>query len=149
MLAGLNAFIPTHDTPRGLVAVVPDSFFEPGESGLPRPTASERLMRLTAFVSARPGLALRVEGYMDDRTGGEQANLLSERRAEAVRATLVRDGVNPNSVSAVGFGKARPLASNATASGREENRRVEIVISGSSIGGMPLWERTYSLKPAQ
>jgi outer membrane protein OmpA-like peptidoglycan-associated protein len=149
MLSGLNAFIPTHDTPRGLVVVVPDSFFEPGESGMPRPTASERLMRLTALVAAHPGVALRIEGYMDDHTGGEQADLLSQRRAETVRATLVRYGASPNSISAVGFGKARPIASNATASGREENRRVEIVISGPSIGGMALWERTYSLKPAQ
>lgn len=145
MLARLNAVLVTRDTPRGLVLTVPDSFFEPGESGLPRPAASERLMQVAALVSARPGLVLRVEGHMDDHAG-EQADLLSQRRAETVRATLVRYGVNPGSVSSVGFGKARPITSNATASGREENRRAEIVIPGASIGGMALWERTYALK---
>jgi outer membrane protein OmpA-like peptidoglycan-associated protein len=148
MLARFNVVLDTRDTPRGLVLTIPDSFFEPGESGVPRPAASERLIQVAALVSARPGLVLRVEGYMDDHAG-EQADLLSQRRAETVRATLVRYGVNPGSVSAVGFGKARPITSNATASGREENRRAEIVISGPSIGGMALWERTYALKPRQ
>jgi outer membrane protein OmpA-like peptidoglycan-associated protein len=147
LLAGLNALLATRDTPRGLVVIVPDAMFEPGQGTVPRPTASERLMRVASLVSARPGIMLRVEGYMDDHAGGEQADVLSQTRAETVRATLVRYGVNPGSASAVGFGKARPIASNATPSGREENRRVEIVIAGPSIGGMALWERTYSLKP--
>lgn len=147
LYARLNGLLPTRDTPRGLVVTVPDSLFEPGRGDVPRPVASEQLMRLAAIVSARPGLTLRVEGYLDDHASGEQADVLSQRRAEVVRATLVGYGVNPGSASAIGFGKARPIASNATASGREQNRRVEIVISGPSIGGMPLWERTYSLRP--
>ncbi|MGD0438269.1 MAG: OmpA family protein [Bryobacteraceae bacterium] len=140
LLAGLNSMLSTRDTPRGLVVIVPDSLL---------PAATERLMRLAAVIAAHPGLTIRVEGYTDDRAAGPEADVLTQRHADALGAALVHYGVNPGSVSAVGFGKARPIASNATAGGREENRRVEIVISGSSIGGMALWERTYSLKPQQ
>lgn len=146
-LAGLNALLATRDTPRGLVVTVPDSFFESGRSDAPRPIAAERLMRMAALINSRGGLALRVEGYTDDQ--GAEADLISQRRAEAIRTTLIRYGANPNAVAAIGFGKARPIASNATASGREENRRVEIVVSGPGIGGMALWERTYSLQPGR
>ena len=70
---------------------------------------------------------------------------LSVRRAQLVREQLVSSGLQPNSVTAIGIGKDRPIASNATTMGREQNRRVEIVISGDPIGNMALWDRAYSI----
>jgi len=146
LLDRLNGFFETQDTPRGLVVVIPDSLFEPGTGNVLRPNAVERLMQMAVFLKTHPDLSMRVEGFMDDREATVDVARLSQKRAEAVREMLVRYGVAPGVVASAGFGKMRPVASNATASGREQNRRVEIVIRGASIGDMPLWERTYSLK---
>jgi OOP family OmpA-OmpF porin len=71
---------------------------------------------------------------------------LSEERAQAVRAALIARGARPDSIVAVGYGNSRPIASNATAAGRGQNRRVEVVIYGDSIGNKALWDRPYSLR---
>jgi outer membrane protein OmpA-like peptidoglycan-associated protein len=146
LVEALNRTLETRDTPRGLVATIPDSFFEPGESGSPRPTAAERLRRIAAILRNRQELTIRVEGYMDDhgRAGADEDLCL--RRAQAVREALDQGGLSARSIGVTSYGRARPFASNATASGRQQNRRVEIVIAGPSIGEMALWERTYSLK---
>ena len=138
LLAQLNGTFVTRDTPRGLVVTVNDSYFEPGGDNL-RGDASRRLAGLAAIVATNPGLTVRVEGYADD---GPR----SEERAQAVRTALVASGAQPGTIAAIGYGDARPLASNATAAGREENRRVEVVISGASIGNRALWDRPYSLR---
>jgi hypothetical protein len=72
----------------------------------------------------------------------------SFERAHAVRDVLIDDGLPAGAVLARGLGDSRPLTSNATAAGREQNRRVEIVISGNPIGDMPYWAQSYNLKPA-
>jgi len=143
LLAQLTSTLETRDTPRGLVVTVTDPLFESESGDVLRPAATERLMRIASIVKAHPDLVIRVEGFTDDRESGLD---LSQRRAEAVRATLTRYGVAPGSVIAVGLGNSRPLESNATAAGRARNRRVELEISGSSIGNMALWDRTYSLR---
>ncbi len=143
LLAQLNSTLTTRDTPRGLVVTVTDPLFESESSETLRPAAAERLMRTASILKARPDLVARVEGFTDDRVHG---NDISQRRAEAVRMTLVRYGAAPRSVIALGYGNTRPLESNATAAGRERNRRVEIEVAGPSIGEMALWDRTYSLK---
>ncbi|HLG96067.1 MAG TPA: OmpA family protein [Bryobacteraceae bacterium] len=142
LLAQLNALFVTRDTPRGLVVTVTDPYFESESSDLLRPAATERLMRLTALLRTHPDLVARVEGHVDDRQRGD----LCQHRTDMVRTILVRYGAAPNSVLAQSFGSSRPLQTNATPAGREQNRRVEIIISGPSIGDMPLWDRTYSLK---
>ena len=142
LLATLNSMLVTRDTPRGLVVTVGDPFFESESSDALRPAATERLMRIAAVLKAHPDLVVRVEGFTDDR----QPAGICERRAETVRTMLVRYGVSPNSIQMLSYGSSRPLESNATASGREQNRRVEIVVAGQSIGDMALWDRTYSLK---
>jgi outer membrane protein OmpA-like peptidoglycan-associated protein len=142
LLAQLNTMLVTRDTPRGLVVTVTDPYFESETSDALRPAGAERLMRIASMLKSRPGLAVRVEGFTDDRQRGD----ICERRAEAVRSTLIRYGVAPNSIQVLSYGSSRPLESNATASGRAENRRVEIVVAGQSIGDMALWDRTYSLK---
>ncbi len=141
LLAQLNTMLVTRDTPRGLVVTITDPYFESESSDALRPAATERLMRIAAMLKAHPGLVVRVEGFTDDHQRGD----MCERRAEAVRTMLVRYGVPPNSIQMLSYGSSRPLESNATASGREQNRRVEVVVAGSSIGDMALWDRTYSL----
>jgi outer membrane protein OmpA-like peptidoglycan-associated protein len=89
-------------------------------------------------------LRLDVEGHTDSVGGDEYNQRLSERRSEAVRDYLTEEGMRGGSVTARGFGKTQPVASNDTASGRQQNRRVELVISGEIIGvsiGLPIAAR--------
>jgi outer membrane protein OmpA-like peptidoglycan-associated protein len=138
LLAQLNAAAITRDTPRGLVVTVPDAMFEPGNDTIHSDTG-QRLGNVAAIVSAHPGLSIRVEGYAD-------TEVLSEQHAQAVRAALIARGASPGSVAAVGYGNSRPIASNTTAAGREQNRRVEVVVYGDSIGSHALWDHPYSLR---
>ena len=144
----LNRAIATRDTPRGLVVTIGDGCFESGNANLRRAYA-ERLALIAAALSGRPDLQISIEGFTDDHGSEAERQAISERRAQAVRAALVANGFEPAYVRVMAFGGARPIVSNATASGREQNRRVEIVISGPSIGGMALWDRTYPLKAAR
>ena len=135
MLERLNAVAPTHDTPRGLVITIADSGFD---AGTPRSDTSDALARLTP-VLMQPGVRVSVEGYSDSAAGAA----MSELRTEAVRDMLVGRGVS--SVTIRSFADSRPLTSNATAEGRMENRRVEIVVSADAIGFQPLWDRPYNV----
>jgi outer membrane protein OmpA-like peptidoglycan-associated protein len=137
ILERLNGVAVTRDTPRGLVVTIVDSDFDNGRL---RPIASDTLARLSA-VLMQPAVRVSVEGYSDCAAGAAT----SERRAEAVRDVLVRRGLPSNRVSALNLADSRLLTSNATAEGRMENRRVEIVISGDAIGSRPLWDRTYDV----
>ena len=144
LLERLNGVLVARDTPRGLVVTLADTYFETGRGALRRP-GSERLALVASMLSARPDLTIYVEGFTDDRGNTAEQREISERRAQEVRATLLGNGLPAVSIQAAGFGGTRPIVSNASAGGREQNRRVEIVISGPSIGGMALWDRTYSL----
>jgi outer membrane protein OmpA-like peptidoglycan-associated protein len=132
--AQLNVIAETRDTARGLVVNLNGGvLFDIGKFDL-RVGAREKLAKISGVVEVHPGLVLRIEGHTDS-TGAEDLNQrLSERRAGSVRDYLISQGVSPNSISAAGFGKSRPVASNSTASGRQLNRRVEIVVTGSVIG---------------
>jgi outer membrane protein OmpA-like peptidoglycan-associated protein len=143
LLARLNGVLTARDTARGLVVTLPDASFEAG--GTLRRNASERIGLVASILSTHRDLTVSVEGFTDDHGSDIEQRGLSERRAREVRATLVGNGITAVSVQAAGFGGTRPLVSNASTGGREQNRRVEIVISGPSIGGMALWDRTYSL----
>lgn len=115
-------------TERGIVMTLGDVLFAVNRAEL-TPGAEARLDRLAEFLRRNPDRTVRIEGYADS-TGAAGHNLdLSERRAAAVRAALTARGVSPGRVVAQGFGEARPVASNATESGRQANRRVEVVIS--------------------
>jgi outer membrane protein OmpA-like peptidoglycan-associated protein len=86
-------------------------------------------------VLAYPSLHVAIEGHTDS-VGSDQYNQdLSEHRAEAVRDYFVQQGILSNAVEARGFGKSEPIASNDTPEGRQQNRRVELVLSGDAIGG--------------
>jgi outer membrane protein OmpA-like peptidoglycan-associated protein len=145
LIVQLNSILTTRDTPRGLVVTVPDVSFDPGRNTLGL-VGSAQLARIGAMVARHPGLTVKIEGYTDDRGTDRADQSFSEQRAQAVRQVLVANGVPPQAAIAIAYGKSRPISSNATAGGREQNRRVEIVISGPSIGARALWDRTYSLK---
>jgi outer membrane protein OmpA-like peptidoglycan-associated protein len=112
---------------------ISDVLFDTGKYDL-RATAREALAKLSGIVIAHPGLKLQIEGHTDS-VGDETFNqTLSENRANSVRAYLINQGIDPTSVTALGYGKSNPVASNDNAAGRQLNRRVEIIISGEIIG---------------
>jgi outer membrane protein OmpA-like peptidoglycan-associated protein len=133
LLAQLNSVLQTVDTPRGLVVTMADVLFATGKYDLSQ-DASLKLARLSGVILAHPGLKLRIEGYTDS-TGGEAFNLtLSGQRADAARTFLVGQGLKAEDVTSAGMGQATPVATNDTAAGRQQNRRVEIIVSGEAIG---------------
>jgi outer membrane protein OmpA-like peptidoglycan-associated protein len=133
LLAQFNAILQTRDTARGLIVNMSDVLFDTGKYSL-RPLAREKLAKVAGIVSGHPGLRLDVEGHTDSVGGDEYNQQLSEQRAEAVSDYLTHEGMASSSVSAKGFGKTQPVASNDNAEGRQQNRRVELVISGEVIG---------------
>jgi hypothetical protein len=112
---------------------MPDVLFDFNKASL-KPTARERLAKVAGIILAYPDIKLNVEGFTDSIGSDEYNQVLSEKRAATVRDYLISQGVNLNSVSAQGFGKSNPVASNTTAQGRQLNRRVELVVTGESIG---------------
>ncbi len=133
LLAQLNAVLQTVDTPRGLVVTMADILFASGKYQLSQ-NANLALAKLSGVILAHPGLTLKITGYTDS-TGGDQFNLkLSGQRADTVRMFLVQQGLNPDTVSSMGMGAADPVANNDSSLGRQQNRRVEIVVSGEAIG---------------
>jgi outer membrane protein OmpA-like peptidoglycan-associated protein len=110
-----------------------DVLFDTGKYDL-RSAARERLAKLSGIVLAHPGLKLEIEGHTDSIGGDEFNQKLSEQRAEAVREYLIEQGLPSNNLTARGFGKTIPVASNQTPEGRQKNRRVEMIVSGEVIG---------------
>ena len=107
--------------------------FDTGKYTL-KPGAREKMAKVSGILLAYPGLKIQVEGHTDSVGGDEYNQKLSEQRADAVRDYLTAQGVPSNMVTSVGFGKTQPVASNDTAAGRQQNRRVELVVSGDPIG---------------
>jgi outer membrane protein OmpA-like peptidoglycan-associated protein len=133
LLQQFNSVLQTRETPRGLVVNMSDVLFDTGKYTLKEP-AREKLAKISGIVISHPGLNLQVEGYTDITGGDELNQRLSEQRASTVREYLVGQGINPQNITAVGYGKTYPVASNDTREGRALNRRVELVISGEIIG---------------
>jgi outer membrane protein OmpA-like peptidoglycan-associated protein len=133
LLEQFNRILETRDTPRGLVVSMADVLFDTGKFDL-RITAREKLAKLAGIVLAHPGLNLAIEGHTDSTGSDELNQKLSEQRAASVRMYLIDQGLPDANLTAAGFGKSMPVADNATAAGRQQNRRVEIVISGEVIG---------------
>jgi outer membrane protein OmpA-like peptidoglycan-associated protein len=133
LLQQLNAVLATRDTARGLIANMSDVLFETGRFEL-MPAARERLAKISGIILAYPGLHLEVDGHTDNIGADEYNQTLSEKRAQAVRDYLIQQGIAADSIEARGFGKTVPIASNDTPEGRQQNRRVELVLSGDAIG---------------
>ena len=129
----LNMILETRETARGLIVNMSDVLFDSGQHTL-KPGAREKLAKVSGIILAHPGLSLQVEGHTDSVGGDDFNQQLSEKRADSVRDYLVAQGISGDVISAVGVGKADPVASNSTAAGRQQNRRVEMIVSGAPIG---------------
>jgi outer membrane protein OmpA-like peptidoglycan-associated protein len=133
LLQQLNLILETRDTVRGLIVNMSDVLFDTAKYTL-RPIAREKLARLAGIILAYPGLRIEVEGHTDSVGGDAYNQRLSEQRADGVLQYLLSNGLPAASLTARGFGKTMPVASNDTAAGRQQNRRVELVVSGEVIG---------------
>ena len=129
----LNSILQTRDSARGLIVSMSDVLFDTGKYSL-KPGAREKLAKVAGILLAYPGLNIEVGGYTDNVGGDEMNQKLSENRAGSVRDYLVQEGVSTNSVSSRGFGSSLPVASNDNSAGRQQNRRVELLVSGEAIG---------------
>ena len=133
LLQQFNAIFATRDTARGLIVNLSDVLFDTGKSTL-RPAAREKLAKISGIVLAYPDLRLAIEGNTDSVGTDALNQTLSEQRAGSVRDYLAQESIPASSMTAQGFGKTQPVASNDTVEGRQQNRRVELVVSGEVIG---------------
>jgi outer membrane protein OmpA-like peptidoglycan-associated protein len=129
----LNSILQTRDSARGLIVSMSDVLFDTAKYSL-KPGAREKLAKVAGILLAYPGLNIEVGGYTDNVGGDSMNQTLSENRADSVRDYLVQEGVATNAVSARGFGNTLPVASNDNSAGRQQNRRVELLVSGDAIG---------------
>jgi outer membrane protein OmpA-like peptidoglycan-associated protein len=140
----LNSVLQTRDSARGLIVSMSDVLFDTGQYSL-KPGAREKLAKVAGILLAYPGLNIAVGGYTDNVGGDAMNQTLSENRAGSVRDYLVNQGVANDSVSATGYGNTLPVASNDNSAGRQQNRRVELLVSGDAIGN-PVPTTTGSLQ---
>jgi outer membrane protein OmpA-like peptidoglycan-associated protein len=140
----LNSILQTRDSARGLIVSMSDVLFDTGKYSL-KSGAREKLAKVAGILLAYPGLTIEVGGYTDNVGGDEMNQQLSENRAGSVRDYLVQQGVAADSVTAKGYGNTLPVASNDDSAGRQQNRRVELLVSGEAIGN-PVNTTTGSLR---
>jgi outer membrane protein OmpA-like peptidoglycan-associated protein len=131
--AQLNSVLATSESARGLIVNMSDVLFDTGKYTL-KPNTQISLAKVSGILQAYPGLKVQVEGYTDSVGSDDYNQKLSENRADAVRNFLLTQGVPETNITATGYGKAKPVADNATAQGRAQNRRVQLVVSGDAIG---------------
>ena len=129
----LSQVLETRETARGLIVNVSDVLFDFDSANL-KPGAREKLARVSGILLSTPGLSIEVEGHTDNVGADSYNQGLSEQRAASVRDYLLRQGIMPGAVATSGFGESQPVVSNDTAAGRQQNRRVELVVSGDAIG---------------
>lgn len=133
----LNMILETRETQRGLIVNINDVLFDFNQYTL-KPGAREKLAKVSGIILAYPGLKIQLEGHTDS-VGTDDYNLkLSQQRADSVRGYLVSQGVPADTMSSIGLGKSDPVATNDTAAGRQQNRRVDMVVSGEPIGLGPI-----------
>ncbi len=129
----LNKVLETRDSARGLIVNMSGVLFDTGKYSL-KPGAREKLAKVAGIVLAYPGLNIAVGGYTDNVGSDRMNQTLSEKRAESVRDYLLKQGVGTDSITARGFGNSMAVATNENPAGRQQNRRVELVVSGEAIG---------------
>jgi outer membrane protein OmpA-like peptidoglycan-associated protein len=148
LLEQFNQILQTTETARGLIVNMSDVLFDTARYTL-KPGAREKLAKLSGIILGHPGLKIAIEGYTDS-VGGEEYNMrLSQNRANAVREFLIEENLNPDFLTAQGFGKTNPVADNSTAAGRQMNRRVQLVVSGEILGATLSETHTMPSAPAK
>jgi outer membrane protein OmpA-like peptidoglycan-associated protein len=133
LMQQLSVILQTRDSARGLIVSLSDVLFDTGSYTL-KPGAREKLAKISGILLAYPSLQIQVEGHTDSVGTEEYNQRLSEQRAQSVREYLIDQMVPAASVTAFGFGETRPVATNDTPEGRQQNRRVELIVSGEAIG---------------
>ena len=124
----LEKIAETKRTDTGLITKLKsDITFDTGKATL-KPQAKENLQEMAEIMKKYPENVLTIKGYTDDTGTANVNQKLSEQRAAVVKKALVTDGLPDNVISAIGFGPTQPIASNSSASGRSQNRRVEIEV---------------------
>jgi outer membrane protein OmpA-like peptidoglycan-associated protein len=146
----LNSVLETTETARGLIVHMGDVLFDTNKYTL-KPNAQVSLAKVATILTLYPNLRVQVEGYTDSTGAPAYNQTLSENRADSVQNFLVQNGVPQGNVSAQGFGATNFVADNGTASGRQQNRRVNLVVSGASIGvqTQPGGDQGAAAAPAQ
>jgi len=129
----LNSILETRESARGLIVNLSDVLFDTGSANL-KSGAREKLAKVAGILLSHRGLKLQVEGHTDSVGSDDYNQRLSENRAASVRTYLVDSGIAANAIGTAGFGETMPVASNDTPAGRQQNRRVELIVSGESIG---------------
>ena len=124
-----NTILETRETARGLIVNINDVLFDFNKYTL-KPGAREKLAKVAGILLAYPGLKVQLEGHTDSIGSDEYNMKLSQQRASSVQDYLVSQGGSSASLSAIGLGKANPVATNESDAGRQQNRRVEMVVSG-------------------
>lgn len=132
LMEQFNSILQTRATARGLIVNMSGVLFQNGKSAL-LPAAREKLAKIAGILSTHKGLMVEADGFTDSNGSDDFNQHLSEERASATKDYLVSQGVPAHSISFKGFGKENPIASNETDAGRQENRRVELVVSGEGI----------------
>jgi outer membrane protein OmpA-like peptidoglycan-associated protein len=120
-------------TERGLVLTLGDVLFESGRADL-KPGTAGKLNKLVTFLNSHADRSIAIEGYTDSVGSEDYNQALSQRRADSVRSYLVRQGIASGRLSASGMGESDPVAGNDSADGRQQNRRVEVIISNPAAG---------------
>jgi outer membrane protein OmpA-like peptidoglycan-associated protein len=131
--AQLNSVLETTENARGLIVHMGDVLFDTNKYTL-KPNAQVSLAKVATILTLYPNLKVQVEGYTDSTGAPAYNQTLSENRADAVRDFLVQNGVPQGNVTAQGYGATNFVADNGTAAGRQQNRRVNLVVSGQAIG---------------
>jgi len=116
------------ETDRGLVLTLGDVLFTSGKADL-KTGATGNLNKLIAFLNKYPDRTVLIEGYTDSVGSEDYNHGLSERRADSVKSYLIEQGVGSLRLTSLGKGESQPVADNDSATGRQQNRRVEVVIS--------------------
>jgi len=136
LMAQLNGIMETKATARGLIVSMSGVLFKTGQAKL-MPTAREKLAKVAGILAVHKGIKIEADGFTDSTGPMEVNEKLSESRAQAARDFLVSQGVPPDAIVSKGFGPENPIADNSTPTGRQVNRRVELVVSGEGITTSP------------
>jgi outer membrane protein OmpA-like peptidoglycan-associated protein len=132
LLEQFNQVLQTRATAKGLIVNMSGVLFENGKATL-QPAAREKLAKIAGILASHKGLRLEADGFTDSNGSDAFNQKLSEARAKGAMDYLVSQGVAADMITSKGFGEGNPIADNATAAGRQENRRVELVVSGAGL----------------